>query len=236
MRTLIIDDEEKAIQALENIINLFSLELNVIGRATSVKSAIGFLSNNEVDLVFLDVELRDGLGTEVLEHFPNRKFETIFVTGYDQYAVNAFKLNAYNYLLKPVDPDELKLVIERLLNGKKPDQPEKDSLMVPTSDGIIILKLSSIIRLQSDNNYTHIILEEQKKILVTKTLKRFEDSLSSPDFIRVHQSHIVNFTKITGYSKKEGGILQMSNSDRVPVSKKYKHIVESIFHLRFDSI
>ena len=236
MKAILIDDEPKAIEGLKTIINLFDIDLEVIGTATSIAEAVPLIKKSNPDVVFLDVELQDGLGTELLEQFPQRQFQTVFVTGYDQYAIEAFKLRAFNYLLKPVDPDELKKTLNALLAEQKNKREEEDRIMVPTSDGMSILKLEEIVRLKSDNNYTEIHMEQGRPLLVSKTLKKFEDSLSTKDFVRVHQSHMVNFGKIVSYSKKEGGGILLDNGETVPVSKTYKPLIETMLHYRLTSI
>lgn len=235
MKAIIVDDENKAVLSLKTLLRVFAEEVEVVATASTVSEAIETIKANNIDLLFLDIELGDGLGIEVLQSFPNRNFKTVFVTAYDQYAIQAFRLHAFDYLLKPVDPDDLEDVVARIKNidEVKMDSdkgPEIRRFSVPTQNGLRILDTDQVVRFNSANNYTYIVLEDET-ILVTKTLKKFEESLCTRKFIRVHQSHIVNFGKVKEYDKGEGGRLIMCNGDEVPLSKKSKVLLEKALQL-----
>lgn len=236
IKAYIVDDEPQAIKALQSMLQIYQHDVSVIGTAGSKRDAIAGIKRNSPELLFLDIELTDGLGTDVLQAFPNASFHTIFVTAYEQYALEAFRLNAMDYLVKPIDPDDLERVIhkaERRIQQNEPEQKAKGHRMsVPTSDGYKFIDLDQVIRLQADSNYTHIITERDKPLLVTKTLKSFEQLLKDKGFIRVHQSHMINFRKLDEFLRSDGGILIMNNGDQVPLSRKNKSLIERIIELK----
>jgi two-component system LytT family response regulator len=240
MKIVIVDDEQKAIEALVSLLKVFGNDADVVGTAKSIADAELLLRKVNPDILFLDIELRDGLGIELLDRFPNRSFKTVFVTAYDQYAIQAFKLRAFDYILKPIDPDDLESVLhnlrQSLSNESSPDKIDIHRISVPTQHGIRIIDIEDIIRLQSDNNYTKIFLKNEKPVLISKTLKKFEESLIKNTFIRIHQRHIVNFDRVVEYTKKDGGFLILDNGDEIPVSNKNKSFVEKMIQYGILSI
>jgi len=232
MKAIIIDDEKKAREGLAAILEMLDLEVELIGTADSLQSGSRLLKKCSPDVVFLDIELQDGLGVEMLDNFKERKWRTIFTTAYGHYAIRALKLKAYDYILKPIDPIELEdtlyrlneeLFLERFQLEAKPES----RLSIPTSEGLRVIQTGHIIRLQSENNYTNIIIEDEKDLLVSRTLKKFEEKLIS-GFLRVHHSHLVNVKKVVEYVKRDGGSLTLENGDSIPVGKKYKTLVEKV--------
>ena len=205
------------------------------------KDGMKAIKNLQPDLVFLDVEMPYMSGFEMLELLPEINFEVIFTTAYDKYAVNAFKINAVDYLLKPIDGEELKVAVDKVIEKKmlleKSDSGNLEALMnqiketpktgvkniaLPTYEGYVFVKISQILYCQSDNNYTRVILREGKPLLISRTLKEVGEMLTDSYFYRVHNSFIVNLNEINNYIKSDGGYLIMSNSDRVKVSRTKK--------------
>ncbi len=236
MKAIIVDDEPRAIVSLKGMLNAFVESVEIIGTASSAAEAKEVLSKAKPDMVFMDIELQDGTGIEVINSIEHASFLTVFVTAYDEYAIQALRMRAFDYLLKPIDPDDLQSTVNKARHFKA--NPEKESrldlekISVPTRNGLMFIKLKDIIRLQSDNTYTNIILKDQKPILITKTLKSFENSLKDSNFIRVHQSHILNFEEVMEYTRSDGGYFIMSNGDEIPLSRSNKKAIERAIELR----
>ena len=240
MRAILIDDEKHAISSLEMELKGLSQSIEIIGRANSVASGLNLLEENVPDVVFLDIKMTDGSGFDVLERMPNLdKIDVVFTTAYDKYAIQALKSGAYDYLLKPIDPDELQQTVDRIARGiREESEPkilesknqsahrpfsETAKIALNTTDGIYLKKIKDIIRIQSDGNYTKIFFDgKDKPMLIAKTLKDYEELLSSSKFVRIHSSHLINLFHLDSYHHKEGGHVIMSNKEMLPVSKRKK--------------
>lgn len=240
---IIVEDLPDALALFKADIEANHPEIEVIDTAQSVVEAAKVLRRKQPDILFLDIMLGDGTGFDLLEIFPDLKSKIIFVTASDEFAIKAFKFAAIDYVLKPYSDDELAEAINRAKAQLQPDTerlsilkdtfsaPEKkpERISLHTLDKIIIVNLSDIIRCQSDSNNTMFYLKEGKKVFVTKTLKYFADLLQPNDFLRVHQSHLVNLQYITEYIKTDGGYLMLKNGDNVPVSfRKKSEVIEII--------
>jgi two-component system LytT family response regulator len=243
MKTLIIEDEEQAISALKAEIRYHCPELEIAGVAQSVKEGIEKIKSLKPELVFLDIQLSDGLGFEILEALKELRFHVIFTTAYSQYAIRAIKFSALDYLLKPIDGNELKAAVQKLQQIHSGEQHQKIEMFVqnqlhfakkkialPTSDGISIFELESIIRCSSEGNYTCIYFTNGKKMLFAKTLKEFEELLGQSGFERVHHSHIINLNHLTSYTNRDGGYVILSDKSTVPVSQRKKAQLLSILN------
>lgn len=236
MRTVIIDNEPKSRQTLQHYITKFAPELTIVGEGDSVKTGSKLIDTEKPDLVFLDVEMADGTGFDLLNMISFTNFKLVFCTSYEKYAIKAFRFSAIDYLLKPIDPDTFTSAIKKItttaqtaetqLENLITNQPDFKRLVLPTNEGINLVNIDSIIRLESDSNYTTFILENQT-ILATRTLKEFDELLSESGFIRVHKSHLVNTRFITKYIKGDGGWVVMSDGSKVEVSRRKK---ESVMH------
>jgi two-component system LytT family response regulator len=235
MKTLIIEDEEQAISALKAEIKHHCPELHTIGIAQSVKEGIEQIRLLEPELVFLDIQLSDGLGFEILETLKTQRFHVIFTTAYSQYAIRAIKFSALDYLLKPIDGNELKEAVHKLQHRNAEEQRQKmetflqnqlhfakKKIALPTSDGVSIFELDSIIRCSSEGNYTCVYFVNGKKMLFAKTLKEFEELLGQSGFERIHHSHIINLHHLTTYTNRDGGYVILSDKSTVPVSQRKK--------------
>ena len=232
MNAIIIDDEPFASKNLHAILKLFEQDVSVIAIASSAAEGIERIDELKPDLLFLDIEMPGGDGFDVLEKTSYKDYQVIFITAYSEYAIKALRINALDYITKPVDPDELTAAIQRakqnlgkqhsntyqeLLNGHQ--KGRFDRLAIPTMGGLKYIDLKEIIRLESSSNYTTIYTQKEKPTLVSKTLKSFDQTLSDSGFIRVHQSHLVNQQYITEFHRGDGSYLVLSNKEKVPVSK-----------------
>lgn len=241
LTAIIVEDLQDAMQLLKNDLETKHPDLKIIDTATSVVEAAKALRKQQPDILFLDIMLGDGTGFDVLEIFPDLKSKIIFVTASDEFAIKAFKFAAIDYVLKPYTHQELDQAITRAKQQIKPTEerlnilketliaPDKkpDKISLHTLDKIIIVNLDDIVRCESDSNNTIFYLKEGNKVFVTKTLKYFSDMLKPYQFIRVHQSHLVNLQCISAYIKTEGGYLMLKNGEHVPVSvRKKTEIIE----------
>ena len=243
LSAIIIEDMPDALQLLQTALKNNHSDIEVVATAQSVVEAAKVLRKTEPDILFLDIMVGDGTGFDVLEIFPNLKSKIIFVTASDEYAIRAFKFAAIDYVLKPYSDEDLSLAIGRAKEQIKPTEERlsilKDTITAPESqpdkislhtlDKIIIVSLVDIIRCESDSNNTIFYTSDDKKIFVTKTLKYFSDMLSGYQFLRVHQSHLVNINYISAFIKTDGGYLMLKNKQSVPVSvRKKSEVIEML--------
>ena len=234
IKTVVIDDELNGRNIIKSFVEKYCSGIEVIAEADSVSSGINCIIDNKPDLVFLDIQMQDGTGFDLLEKLPKRNFKLIFVTSFDHYAIKAFKFSAVDYILKPVDPDQLIEAVEKVKAMTPSENVESkidvlisnitslEKIALPASDGIRFIKISEIIRCESDNNYTLFYLTTKEKILVSKTLKDFELMLGGSNFFRVHKSHLVNLRFIAKYIPGEGGYLILEDGSHVDVSRRKK--------------
>ncbi|WP_282161007.1 LytR/AlgR family response regulator transcription factor [Ulvibacterium marinum] len=241
LTAIIIEDMPESLALLKQEITTQYPEIEVVGTAQSVVEGAKVLRKIQADILFLDIILGDGTGFDILEIFPDLKSKIIFVTASDEFALRAFKFAAIDYVLKPYSDEELRMAITRAKEQIQPDEERlsilKDTLIAPeqrpdkislhTLDKIIIVSLDDIIRCESDSNNTIFHLHDKRRIFVTKTLKYFSDLLQQYDFVRIHQSHLVNLQYISAYIKTDGGYLMLKNGENVPVSvRKKAEIIE----------
>jgi two-component system LytT family response regulator len=236
LTAIIIEDNPDALQLLKRDLENQHPEIDIINTAQSVVEAAKILRKSQPDILFLDIMLGDGTGFDVLEIFPDLSSKIIFVTASDEYAIRAFKFAAIDYVLKPYSEDDLNNAIQRAKAQLQPNKERlnilKETLAAPeakpdkislhTLDKIIIVNLDDIIRCEADSNNTMFYLKDNQKVFVTKTLKYFADMLTNYDFIRVHQSHLVNMECISAFIKADGGYLLLKNKETVPVSVRKK--------------
>ena len=231
LKAIIIDDMPLAIASLQaDLSDNHEQDVVVIGTASGVMEGAKLIKKLSPDMIFLDIHMGDGDGFDLLDIITDGSIKVVFTTASKDHAIQAFQFEAVDYLLKPVDPQLLTVAIQKVmaLHQSSPD-PKASSTAVPTTialntqEEIRILNLVDIIRLEAMGNYTTFYTEDGK-ILVTKTLKEFEKVLSD-DFIRVHQSHLVNRQQIKAYVKTEGGYLKMKDGSDVPVSVRKKSYV-----------
>jgi two-component system, LytTR family, response regulator len=235
-KTLVVEDEVSLRKSLINQLNVYKNSIEIVGEANTKSSAIEQLNRLKPNLLFLDINLGKDSAFEVLEECEWKEFIIVFVTAFDNFAINAFKFNTINYLLKPISDEDISETIQKLQKSKlyepqllnsisKVSKLEnKNKITISTSEGVSLFEINELVHLQSDGNYT-IIYTEKEKLMVAKTLKQFEDYLTIYGFERVHNSHLINKSKIKKYIIKDGGFLIMSNNNEVPVSQRKKTYV-----------
>jgi two-component system, LytTR family, response regulator len=245
MTAIIVEDMPQAIAVLVADLATYCPEVEIIGTAPSVVGAAKLLRQLQPDVIFLDILLGDGTGFDLLEIFPDLGSRIIFVTASDEFALRAFRYAAVDYLLKPIDPELLQAavlrtqkqlgnmqeslsVLQEVIN--KPDVlPSRISLH--TQERILVVEIAQIIRCEADDNNTRFFLTTGEKVFVTRTLKHFEQLLEGQGFVRVHQSHLVNFSHVRGLEKKDGGYLLLKNGDLVAISVRKKAEVMAFLNL-----
>lgn len=246
MKIAILDDETHCVESLVIHINSLFPEATIAYKSTKPKEALEVLKRIEIDILFLDVEMPIMDGFEFLDQFGEINFDVIFTTAYSQYAIQAFKAQAVNYLLKPIDEDELKDAINQQIKSKENlknkssdvsnllEHFRKESILsnkiaIPTTDGIELIDICEIIYCNSQSNYTVIYTLSGKPITISKTLKEMEKCLEKFTFIRVHQSFLVNSKHIKKYIRNDGGFLLMVDNSQIPISQSKKSSVINFF-------
>jgi len=240
IKTIIIDDELHSCDALKMLLAKWCPQAEVVAACHSGEEGIRKINELKPQLVFLDIEMPHMNGFQMLEQLPTIDFEIIFTTSYDQYAITAFKFSALDYLLKPVDREELEKAVQKVAKKISPpvsqqleillqkiNQPSitVQRIALPTMQGLEFVPVESIIRCSSSNNYTEFYLVDKKRLVVSRTLKEVEDMLSEHSFLRVHNSYIVNMNAILRYIKGEGGYLVMTDGCTVDVSRSRKELL-----------
>lgn len=229
-KTVILDDDPFAREMLSDLLAKHSDRYVVTAFFDSVKSAVKSLPGLAPDLVFLDMELTDGKGFDILEKLGNIHFEVIVTTMHDSYMLQAIKHSALDYLLKPMNSKDLDEALNRFENKmtesktnlKTNSHPPVNKFTLPTSEGLLLLNISDIIRLESDGSYTAFYTVDGKKFLTSRTLATYEAQLIPQSFFRIHHSHLVNLNHIIKYVKGEGGYVIMSDNSSVDVSRRRK--------------
>lgn len=237
MTCLIVDDERSSRENLSELLRKYCQELIISGTADSVTTAVDQINNLKPVIVFLDIHMGDGTGFDVLKKCNNLLFEVIFVTAFDQYGIHAIKFSAVDYLLKPIDPEQLITAVGKAIaqirlkadnkrlsnflhNQYKPDENKRIAL--PFVESIEFVEVKEIIRLEANGSYTNFILADNRKLLVSKSLKEYDEMLGVYGFIRTHQAHLVNPAFIKSMVKSDGGYLKLKNNDSVPISRLRK--------------
>ena len=216
---LVVDDEPKSLEVLCYLIETYLPEIGEVRTATSVASAATILKSWTPDLLFLDVEMPRANGLSLLQEFPERTFAVIFTTAFDSYAIPAIKAEALDYLLKPVDPVELRQAFERFL-AKKSTVTVGQKIEIRTIEGIHFIQPDDIIRCEAERNYTTVFLTDGKRITAAKTLRDFEEMLPLPKFIRVHKTHLVNLAFAERIAA--GNLLLLSDGSKISVARRRK--------------
>lgn len=238
IKTIIVDDEAHATKSLEILLHENCSQVNIVATFNHPAEALLYLRSNEIDLLFLDIDMPFMNGFELLNRLSLVNFDIIFVTAYDQYAIKAFKYSAFDYLLKPVDEIELVNSVRKLENKQKNSsqsnnyehllevfksgQTQIKRIALPTLEGFEFIEVEKIIRCESDSNYSKIFLQDAKMMLVSRTLKEMEEMLSDMPFIRVHNSHIISKNHVKKYVKADGGYILMADNAEIPISRARK--------------
>lgn len=242
IKAIIVDDEKHGRENLAGILLKYCPKVELLGEANSAENAIAIINEHNPDLVFLDIEMPKTDGFQLLEKLKDFRFEVIFVTAYDNYAIKAIRFSAADYILKPININDLLAAVnkvsERIIQKQENmqmkqlvynmAQPKNPRIGLPTGDRIEFVEIRKIIRCQGEGNYTHIYFEKNNHLLVAKTLVEFEDLLQEHSFLRVHKTHLVNFQHVITYLKTDGGTLKLSNGDSVSISRRRKESVQKL--------
>ena len=236
--TLIVDDEAHARESLSKMLALNFPEIQVLGTASSADEAYEKIIKLNPDLLFLDVEMPNGTGFDLLIRFAKPTFKVVFVTGFDQYALNAIKFSALDYLLKPINAKELKEAVEKatnqlsnqnglgdlknFLSTLQNPRSRKNKLAIPTQQGLEMIEIQEIMRCEAANGYTIIYLKNEKPIVSSRDLKTYQELLEDYDFFRIHDSHLVSHLHIQKILNEDGGVLVMSNETKLPIARRRK--------------
>jgi len=247
IKAVIIDDEQLAIESLQWEIENFSNEVKIIETFTNPKGAISGINYLKPDLVFLDIEMPEIDGFQLLQLLDYRNFDLIITTAYNQYAIQAFKANAIDYLLKPIDPDDLLQAIEKVkarqlnnnstknietvLNKLIKSEFKQRKIPLSLNNKVIFVELEDILYCKSDGSYTTVYMKSGEDYLVSRSIKNFEELLPSEMFLRNHKSYIVNLNEIKELLKQGGGEIVLSNDKIIPVSRSYKQQIFDALHI-----
>jgi len=240
MKVIIVDDEPAVRNTIASLLHESFPDIIISATAGTIGEGHTAITEHQPDILFLDVELPDGLGFDLLKKVSPVHFRTIFITGHQEYALDAIKVSALDYILKPIDQDELRSAIEKArevinheeeqlkllalsenLQGKK----VLKRIILKTSEALQLISVSDIIRAEADSNYTHFHLAGGKHIIVSRTIKEFESMLAGSGLIRVHQSHLVNLNFVDKFIKRDGGYLKLKDGSSIPVSPNLKQKV-----------
>lgn len=241
IKAILIDDEKNALEMLEWQLENYCPQVQVCALCSSADEGITAIQQHVPQLVFLDIEMPHKNGFEVIYAFPEPSFDVVFTTAYDQFAIKAFKFAALDYLLKPIDADELVDAVQRyekkqrhhqfkdqldiLLQQYKQPQLAPGRIPFATQEGLVFIRPETIVRCEASSNYTTLHFSDKTKMVVSKTLKDVEDLLNPYGFFRVHHSHLINLQQVSRYVKADGGFIEMADGSQVPVSRQRKDFV-----------
>ena len=245
INAIIVDDEPYCCEVLATLLERYCSEVQVLAVCTSASEALKAIRRLQPQIVFLDIEMPQMNGFEMLEQLPEINFHLIFTTSYDQYTIKAIRFSAIDYLLKPIDREELQKAVQKVVRqAQKPAAQQLQILLqklnhsatvnkvaLPTMEGLQMVNVGCIIRCESDSNYTIIQLKDKQKLVVSRTLKEIEEMLEDYPFARVHHSYLVNLNEINKYVKGEGGYLVMSDGSNIDVSRSKKEsLLKKLLH------
>lgn len=248
-RAAIIDDDQLARRVLHRILDQHFPDIELVGEASSVESGVELIVEKAPDLVFLDIEMPDGTGFDLIEKLPEVNFKLVFTTSYSDYAITAFKYSAFDYILKPVLVENVKATIQRIseipvLSEKHRVEVLKNSLenrgesshvtiALPEMNGFAIIKVTNILRCEGERNYTRVFYQNGTSVLISRTLLEFDQLLVPHGFCRIHRSHLVNLKYVERYLKTDGGLVELSDKSKLPVSPKNKEeLLDKLLHNR----
>ena len=237
LTAVIVDDEEAPRNLLTNLLKRQHSEVQLLGTEVDVPSGIDLVRRTAPQVLFLDIELKDKTGFDLLRALGERRPHVIFTTAHESYAVKAIRFSALDYLLKPIDPQELSDAIAKAMEVTRPEEKPvmvdmllknidrsigDRTIALPVSDGLELVHVNEIVVCESDSNYTTLYMRDDKRLVISRTLKEFEDLLGEQEFIRVHNSHLISRKHIKKYIKGEGGEVIMSNGMNIAVSRRKK--------------
>lgn len=227
LKCYIIDDEQHAVDALTAMLRKkFPQQVEITGSSIKAAVAIEEIEDLQPDVVFLDVEMPEMNGLELLKHFPDRKFHVIFTTAHEKYALPALKAAATDYLVKPLSPhdvfDALQKCMQRPILTEEAKLHVASRITLPTSTELLLINTDDIIRIEASNNYSHFYFTNRPKLIVSKTLKEFEEQLVNNNFFRIHQSHLINLLHVESIQTLDGGYVLMKQGHKVEISRRRK--------------
>lgn len=248
IKAILIDDDKNLREGMKGLLSRVAPNIAIIGEAESVETGVTAMIHLQPQVVFLDIQLIDGTGFDILERVAetNKAINSniVFITAHEEYAIKAFRFSALDFLLKPVDPEELKKVITKIegVVEKKNDFSHIDLLLenirknvdnfkriaLSTAEGIHLFDISDIIRCEGADNYTKFYIQNSKPILISKTLKEYEELLSGNNFERIHQSHLINLNYLKSYIKRDGGYVIMKDGSSLPISQRKRDRLQQI--------
>lgn len=244
IRCVLIDDESNSLEVMEWLLKKYCPQVQIEAMCQAATEGIEAINKYKPDLVFLDIEMPHMNGFDMLEQFEKLFFDVVFCTAYDQFAIKAFKYSALNYLLKPIDPEDLKETIRRVEEKKAVPAKEQIDLLLQhlrqtatpavqrvaltTSDGMLFVSTADILYCEAESNYTTVVLKN-KKILVSKTLKEIDEALSGPDFYRIHHSFLINLSHVQKFIRGDGGYIMMSDGKSVSISRSKRQEFMDLF-------
>ena len=245
IRCVLIDDESNSLEMMEWLLKTYCPQVKIEAMCNAAAKGIEAINKYKPDLVFLDIEMPHMNGFDMLEQFDKLSFDVVFCTAYDQFAIRAFKYSALNYLLKPIDPEDLKETIRRIeerkstpskeqiellfQNIKQHVKPTAQRIALTTGDGMIFVPTQDILYCQAESNYTSVVLAGGKKIVVSKVLKDIDEALSGPDFFRVHNSYLINLNQISKFVRGDGGYVIMQDGATVSISRSRRQEFMELF-------
>lgn len=244
IRCILVDDESNSLEMMEWLLQTYCPQVKVEALCSNAESGMQAIAKYRPDVVFLDIEMPHMNGFDMLEQFDKLYFDVVFCTAYDQFAIKAFKYSALNYLLKPVDPDDLKETIRRieakhaiptreqlelLISGIKTTQKQTvNRIALTTSDGMIFVSTADILYCEAESNYTSVVLQN-KKIVVSKTLKEIDEALAGPDFYRIHNSFLININQVQRFVRGDGGYVVMNDGKSIGISRSRRQEFMELF-------
>jgi two-component system LytT family response regulator len=235
MKAIIIEDEKKGREILQKLLNDYCGDVEVVATAADAEEGYEMIRRHAPDLVFLDIEMPGGNGFELLEKFDEINFHIVFTTAYDSYALKAIKFHALDYLLKPIDIDELCAAVahaQKILNRPQPVQYREfietrkldynGRISLPVKEGLIYVKLSDIVRIESDGGYSTFYILDGSRHIVSRNLKDYEDILPADSFFRVHKSHLINIRRVKKYLRNDGYFVEMEDGSTIEIARRKK--------------
>jgi len=245
IKAVIVDDEKNSREVVSELLKECFEEIKIVAQGDDVKSSVEVIKKHNPNLLFLDIDLPDGTGFDVLKQVDYTKMKVVFITAHQEYAIKAIKFSAFDFILKPYNSSELIKVVRRVLDEQTAENnalrfeailsnfgnslPELKKIVLKTSDRIYLVNVKDIVRCEAKNNYTNFYLTNGTKIMVSKTIKTYETLLAEHEFLRVHQSHLVNLNYIQHFDKPDGGMLVLSDNSTIPVSHQKRGFLLEYF-------
>jgi two-component system LytT family response regulator len=243
INTIIIDDDPFTVEIISQVISSYCPNVEIVETANGVQSGVAAINKHEPDLLLLDIKMPDGSGFDLIKHFDKPDFKVIFISGYIEYAIKGYKFDAVDYILKPIDKEELACAInkaddliryEEKMQVKALEENIKilnktNKIILRTNEHVHLINTDDIIRIEADGNYSTFFIEEGRQVLVSKAIKGWEETLIDKGFHRIHKSHIINIDKLSYFDKTDSGDVIMSDGYTVPVASRKREMLLKLF-------